>query len=238
MASTDSRDPGWLIVESEGEAGPFHARPVPDDPDPTLWVHRVHRPALVLGSTQSDDVIDRGAAERLGLEVARRRSGGGLVLVHPDHSRWVDVVVPRHHPTWSDDVGHAFDWLGRCWVDALRTVLPGIDPAAVIHHQGALVRTPWSSLLCFAGLGPGEVTVDGSKVVGMSQRRTRGWARFQCLVLDDPAVAVLAQVLAPDALPAHASELASVPIGHPLDLDAALAAFVAEVTAIRGGATS
>jgi hypothetical protein len=37
--------------------------------------------------------------------------------------------------------------------------------------------------VCFAGLGPGEVTRNGAKVVGISQRRTRHAARFQCAVL-------------------------------------------------------
>ena len=37
-------------------------------------------------------------------------------------------------------------------------------------------------MVCFAGLGTGEVTVAGRKCVGMSQRRTRAGARFQCAV--------------------------------------------------------
>ncbi|MBJ7509558.1 MAG: hypothetical protein JHD37_10050 [Ilumatobacteraceae bacterium] len=44
-------------------------------------------------------------------------------------------------------------------------------------------KTDWSTLICFAGRGPGEVfTNDGHKVVGISQRRTREWARFQIVV--------------------------------------------------------
>ena len=41
-------------------------------------------------------------------------------------------------------------------------------------------RTAWSDRVCFAGLGPGEVTVEGRKVVGLSQRRTREAVLFQC----------------------------------------------------------
>ena len=37
-------------------------------------------------------------------------------------------------------------------------------------------------VVCFAGTGPGEVLVAGRKVVGISQRRTRAGARFQCSV--------------------------------------------------------
>jgi hypothetical protein len=44
------------------------------------------------------------------------------------------------------------------------------------------VRTPWSSTVCFEGLGPGEVVVGGRKAVGISQRRTRHWARLQAAV--------------------------------------------------------
>ena len=44
------------------------------------------------------------------------------------------------------------------------------------------METPWSRKVCFGGLGPGEVTVDGHKLVGISQRRTRDGARFQCVV--------------------------------------------------------
>jgi lipoate-protein ligase A len=217
---------GWDLTATQGEAGPFHARAVPEHPAPSLWVHRVHRPALVLGSTQSAELVDPAAAERRGVELARRRSGGGLVLVHPDHSRWVDVVIPRDHPRWHDDVGRAFDWLGRAWSDAIAAVLPAARAGSVRHHEGGLVRNRWSPVLCFAGLGPGEVTIDGSKVVGMSQRRTRGWARFQCLVLTEADPDLLAELVVPAALPGPAAELRDLPIGHPLDLDAVLDAFL------------
>jgi lipoate---protein ligase len=206
---------------STGDAGPFHDRTVPARTPPTLWVHRVARPALVLGSSQGPELLDLHAAQRCGVEVAQRRSGGGLVLVHPDHARWIDVIVPRGHHRWSDDVGRAFWWLGQAWADAVR---PEVSPATTVaHHQGPLERTRWSSLLCFAGLGPGEVTVGGSKVVGMSQRRTRHWARFQCLVVADADLEMLARLLAPASCPGPVEELLALPVGHRLDLDAVVA---------------
>ena len=126
-------------------------------------------PALVLGSTQA---MPEGAQD---IDVVRRRSGGGAVLVAPGDVVWVDVFVPRGDPRWDDDVGRAFWWLGEAWVRAL-----GVEGAVV--HKGALVRNALSDLVCFAGLGPGEVTVDGAKLVGMAQRRTREGALFQCAV--------------------------------------------------------
>lgn len=151
---------------------------MPDDGRRHVWVLEATAPAIVLGSTQSDDVVDGRAAAAAGVEVVRRRSGGGAVWVAPDDPIWVDVVVPRDDPQWSDDVGRAFLPVGRAWSSALAVV--GIDGTSV--HDGAMVRTAWSDLVCFSGTGPGEVMLGGRKVVGISQRRSRAGARFQCAI--------------------------------------------------------
>ncbi|HVE45579.1 MAG TPA: hypothetical protein VNA57_02365 [Acidimicrobiales bacterium] len=136
-------------------------------------------PALVLGSTQSATDVDVAAAEAAGVEVARRRSGGGAVLVGPGRMVWVDVVVPAGDPLWQPDVGRAFWWLGEVWASALATL--GATGATV--HRGPLVSSPWSRMVCFAGLGAGEVTAaGGGKIVGIAQRRARHGALFQCAV--------------------------------------------------------
>ena len=125
--------------------------------------------AVVLGSTQHESVLMPGTP------AVRRRSGGGAVLMEPGGLVWVDAFVPAGDPLWEVDVGRAFAWLGAAWVKALG--------AGARDHVGPLVTTAWSELVCFAGLGPGEVTVDGAKVVGMAQRRTRAGALFQCAAL-------------------------------------------------------
>lgn len=140
----------------------------------------VDRPTLVLGSSQPDGVVDWDAVTAGGVDVVRRRSGGSAVLVERTSAVWLDVSLPRADPRWDDDVGRAFHWLGEAWVAALRVVAPAEGWA---WHGGPLQPSPWSPLVCFAGLGPGEVTLDGRKVVGMSQRRTRQGALFQCCAL-------------------------------------------------------
>ncbi len=143
-------------------------------------------PALVLGSTQGDDLVDRASARAQGVDVVRRRSGGGAVLVGPATTAWVDVIIPADDPLWDHDVGRAAGWVGRAWRAALVDL--GVAPTEV--HDGALACGPLGRLVCFGTVGAGEVTMpDRRKVVGISQRRTRLAARFQCAAYTrwDPA---------------------------------------------------
>jgi len=136
------------------------------------------RAAIVLGSAQSDDLLDGDACERHGLEIVRRRSGGGVVLLVPDEHVWIDVLVPRGDPLWRDDVSASALWLGEAWVEALAMV--GI---AADVHRGAPVEPQASKTVCFAGVAAGEVVDSrGAKLVGISQRRNRWGARLQCTV--------------------------------------------------------
>jgi lipoate---protein ligase len=172
-AATD--DARWTVVRSRSTAAEFHALPIPDDPTPQIWVHEVTAPTVVLGSTQRDDVVDYDACAQRGVEVVRRRSGGGAVWLAPDEVVWVDVIIPRDAAGWSDDIHAPMVWLGEHLKAAFRNA--GVVDVAV--HDGAMVNTEHSRLICFDGLGPGELTCSAGKLVGMSQRRTRSAARLQ-----------------------------------------------------------
>lgn len=149
---------------------------------------------VVLGSAQPDDVLDLGRMAAAGVGAARRRSGGAAVMVGPGENMWVDVVVPGADPLWVADVGRAGWWLGDLWARSLRA--SGCH--AVQAWRGPMVRGQWAERVCFAGLGPGEVTVEGRKVLGLSQRRTRAGVLFQCALLIRWAPAELLDVLALD----------------------------------------
>lgn len=225
----------WAIERTLGPAGAFHHRPPPSPLRPTVWIHRVDRPALVLGSTQRAPLIDTARAERDGLEVCQRRSGGGLVVVDPDTSLWIDAFVPRGHDLWSDDVGLAFDWVGQTWATALRSALTPTTTGAgerhgVTVHRGRLRQADWGRVICFAGIGPGEVSVDGRKVVGLSQRRTHDVARFQGLAVTDVGAASLRRYLMPGVLSADLdAALDELAVGTDIDFAMLDRAFLASL---------
>lgn len=214
----------WDVEVARGSAADFHGRDVEPGSGRQVWVQHVDRPALVLGSTQPDDLVDRDAAARAGVEVVRRRSGGGAVLVEPGGTVWVDVVVPPGDPLWDDDVGRAAHWVGEAWAAALARC--GVAGAAV--HTGGLVTTPWSRQVCFAGMGPGEVTVGGRKVVGVAQRRTRHGARFQvaALLRWEPEALVALLRLPADEREAAVADLADRAAALPVAGDALVTALL------------
>ena len=168
----------YRLLASRSDAATFHHRAVPEPARPELWWHEPTAPALVLGSSQADSDVDTDACERAGVDVVRRRSGGGAVLLVPGDVVWLDVIVPTGSPDWSPDVHAQMVWLGH----RLATVIASLrsEPGDIRVHEGAMVRTPWSTTICFDGLGAGEVLLDGRKLVGISQRRTRHAARLQC----------------------------------------------------------
>lgn len=165
----------WSFEHESGTAAAFHDwEPTSDGGRRARWFD-VTTPALVLGSAQRADTVDEAACAAAGVEVVQRRSGGGAVLLVPGEVAWLDVVIPAGDPLWVDDVGRSMHWFGEVWTAALHHL--GVEGAQV--HRGSMQVTAWSRLVCFDGLGPGEVVVAGSKAVGISQRRTRQWARLQ-----------------------------------------------------------
>lgn len=185
--------------------------------------------AVVLGSTQPappENLLPPGAA------LARRTSGGGAVWIAPGELVWVDLDLPSDDPLWDDDVGRSFLWLGRAWAAALKKV----DVGGASVWDGGLRCGPAGRALCFAGLGPGEVSVAGRKVIGISQRRTRDGTRFHCAALLRWSPLPLARTMGvPESLWPELPELAAGIDASPQDL---VAAFDEVLSDARGPARS
>lgn len=165
--------------------------------------------ALVLGSRQSPHIVNRERCLQAGLEVVTRRSGGGAVLIIPGDVVWIDVVAPRG--VLPDDVRASMVMIGQWWCQAL--IDEGVDAAQLSVHQGGMVSSSWSDLVCFTGIGPGEVLMGDRKVVGLSQRRTRHGVRIQGLVhlrTNLASMVPLFDVAVPDSAPTEPACLPDV----------------------------
>lgn len=159
--------PGSRLLSARGAqgAGSFDVEPF-RSAGRRVVLRDVERPLVVLGSTQPDSVLDAERARQRGVGIVRRRSGGGAVLLLPAAQMWADMWVPRGDPMWSPEPRTSAVVAGEWWARALG--LPGLDV-----HRGASVREPGRDVICFAGIGPGEVRHGGRKLVGLAQWRSR-----------------------------------------------------------------
>lgn len=168
----------WAAEQLHGSAATLHRFEPPQHARRTLRCLEVNAPAIVIGSTQPDNDVDHRRAEQSGVEVVRRRSGGGAVLLIPGEQVWIDFWLPAGDAKWCDDVVSAADWLGELFVSTLADA--GLEELST--HRGPADTDALARKVCFLGRGPGEVFCGKKKVVGLCQRRTRDWIRFQTIV--------------------------------------------------------
>ena len=98
------------------------------------------------------------------------------MFVHPSDSVWIDITISRSDPLWKDDVAQSMLWLGELFVEALS---PWVQ--ANVYRDSFSIGAD-GRVVCFASSSPGEVFVGANKLVGISQRRGRDGARFQCVL--------------------------------------------------------
>jgi lipoate---protein ligase len=182
-----------------------------DEPRRLAVAPDVAGPTLVLGSTQRGDLVDEGALRERGVDLVRRRGGGGAVYLGPGEQLWLDVWLPRDDPLWVPDVSAAAEWIGAWWMEALA----GVGPHDLRIHRGRSVPGEFGDLVCFAGRGPGEVFRGDAKVVGLSQWRSRQGALFSsCAYLRwDPAALLDLVAVEEDTRAGLARDLAPRAVG-------------------------
>ena len=113
------------------------------------------------------------------------------------------------------------------WLAALRPLLADDGHVAGLEvHRGGMLDSAWSDLVCFAGIGPGEVLIGGRKLVGLSQRRTRHGLRMQGMVYREPQTACIANLLLGDLPDLQIVEPVVLPGLRPEPLARALAALL------------
>ena len=138
---------------------------------PTVILRALDQPWLVLGSQQADLALRATPALRL----ARRRGGGGAVMLSPADAIWIDLWLPATGPSYSADAGRQLELAGQLLLRELEH--RGLSGLSLARPQGPV----GVEAVCFLGRGPGEVLDEhGAKLVGLSAWRAREGALVQC----------------------------------------------------------
>lgn len=134
---------------------------------PALRFYHWQPPCISLGRNQDlqnprHGHIDLAAAERLGLDVVRRPSGGRAIL------HFHDLTYALVMPTTSDDVTSSHRLIAGGLAAGLRLLGLNVDDSLTAMPQGRNVAD------CFSAAAGADLQATGRKVMGSAQRRSGG----------------------------------------------------------------
>jgi lipoate-protein ligase A len=139
---------------------------------PTIRFYRWRSPALSFGYFGRFSDVAIYAAER---DLVRRWTGGGIVF-HGDDLIY-SIVIPASDPVFDESSIAIYEGIHRALCSALAktgqraVVAGGVDPAGLSAATRAAVNA--SGYNCFANPVRADVMMDGRKIAGAAQRRTR-----------------------------------------------------------------
>jgi lipoate-protein ligase A len=135
---------------------------------PSIRFYRWESPALSFGYFgRFADVADR-ASER---DLVRRWTGGGIVFHGEDLT--YSVVIPADNPVFAESPLSIYENVHRALRKALVANGQSAELAAVAGVVDAGTEIVDRCYNCFANPVRADVTIDGRKVAGAAQRRTR-----------------------------------------------------------------
>ena len=139
---------------------------------PSVRFYHWHSPALSFGYFgKFSDVMPY---ER-GRDLVRRWTGGGIVLHGADLT--YSIVIPESDAAFGESSTSIYEKVHRALVAVLNeigehaVVAGGVDPGAIAAGMRTAVNA--SAYSCFANPVRADVMIDGCKVAGAAQRRTR-----------------------------------------------------------------
>ena len=139
---------------------------------PIIRFYRWRSSALSFGYFVKFSDVAIYAAER---DLVRRWTGGGIVF-HGDDLTY-SIVIPASDPAFDESSIAIYEKIHRGLADALneaggRAVVAGcVDPGGIALARTAGVIAPGYN--CFANPVRADVMIDGRKIAGAAQRRTR-----------------------------------------------------------------
>ena len=139
---------------------------------PTIRFYRWRSPALSFGYFGKFSDVAIYAAER---DLVRRWTGGGIVF-HGDDLTY-SIVIPASDPVFDESSIAIYEKIHRALCEALNkigeqaVVVAGADSGGLVDGIRAAICD--SGYNCFANPVRADVMMDGRKIAGAAQRRTR-----------------------------------------------------------------
>ena len=141
-----------------------------DAASPTLRLYGWQKPTLSVGYSQdASREINLELCRELGIPVVRRPTGGKAVL-HGSEITY-SVTAPNAHPSFAHGMRKTLRVIGNALLSGLEEL--GVCGAVLNDRENNSANGSLVSPACFASLNNFEILVEGKKLAGSAQKRTR-----------------------------------------------------------------
>lgn len=161
--------------------------------EPVLHLYEWDAPSATFGHFINPyDLLHADGVKECGLQLARRPTGGGMIFHVTDLA--FSIVVPASHPAYSINVLDNYAFVNRLVIKAVkRFTLKRGQPTLLVQEPSSQEN---SCNFCMAKPTKYDVMLDGRKVGGGAQRRTKhGFLHQGTISLALPNEAFLRNVL-------------------------------------------
>ena len=140
-------------------------------------------------------VLDVHAAEHCGLSLAKRPTGGGVVFHLSDLA--FSILMPSSHPRYSSNTLQNYAMINAMVFEAIEVFL-GAKAIPDFAQADGIAKDAHARYFCMAKPTKYDVLVEGKKVGGAAQRRTRhGFLHQGTINIALPSAEYLMKVLLP-----------------------------------------
>ena len=170
----------WRVIEDEpkdGESNMAIDRAVLTSCEsgvipPTLRLYSWERPTLTVGYAQDfAKEIDVHRCRELGIQIVRRPTGGRALLHNHEVTYSFAASIP--HPKFPSSLLGAYETIAEALLEGLKEI--GVCGATLASGRKTdKGRRSFHSPSCLSSINHFEIEVQGAKLVGSAQRRTKG----------------------------------------------------------------
>ena len=158
---------------------------------PILHLYAWQRPSVTFGHfINPEKVLNLQEAEKRGVDLARRPTGGGVVFHLWDLA--FSVLIPAKSSLYSANTLENYQLINRVVQNIAKEWLGDCE----LTPEDATVQTPECTYFCMARPTKYDVILEGKKIAGAAQRKTKeGFLHQGTIALQRPDEEMLAALL-------------------------------------------
>lgn len=162
--------------------------------EPILHLYDWEKPSITHGYfIKPADWLNLDALDQLGIDLARRPTGGGIVFHIWDLA--FSFLMPESHSLFSEDTLENYSFVNKIVQKAVEDFLASKNPISLIDKDME-AKFEFSSKFCMARPTKYDVMLHGKKIAGAAQRKkTNGYLHQGTISISVPSREILSKTL-------------------------------------------